>query len=226
MHLLGRNKDLHVYGPPQLEEILRIQLEASQTVLIYPFFFHPLNPDVHEPVYEDDKLTVSTIPMNHRIPTCGFLFREKKGRRRLRKQLIESLEIPFDEFVKIKNGADFTHQNGELFKNIDITDDPLIPRSYAFCSDTGYFENIIPIVKNADLLYHEATFMDNMAEVAAEKFHSTTVQAATIAKKANVKQLIIGHFSTRYEEPEELLREAVQVFPLTRLANDGDSFEI
>jgi ribonuclease Z len=226
MHLLGRSKELHVYGPPQLQEIIDIQLKASQTDLIYPLTFHTINPDTHEIIYEDDKLVISTIPMNHRIPTCGFLFKEKKGKRRLRKQFIKEMKIPVDQLINIKDGADFTTQAGKIFKNAEITDSPDAPRSYAYCSDTAYHESVIPIIQNVSLLYHEATFMQEKAEVAAEKFHSTAIDAATIALKSGAEKLIIGHFSTRYENIDKLLEEAKTVFPNTEAAFDGKTYDI
>lgn len=226
MHLLGRKKELHIYAPPPLEEIIDIQLEASQTELVYPLLFHAINPDSVDVIYEDERLTISTIPLDHRIPTCGFLFKEKKGRRKLKKEVISSLNIPVKEFTNLKNGADFVDSNGAVMKNNKLTDDPYPVRSYAYCSDTGYNENIIPIIKKADLLYHEATFAQDKVEVAREKYHSTAVDAATIAKKAKVKNLIIGHFSTRYESSEQLLEEAMAVFKQTIVASDGKTIHI
>ncbi len=226
MHLLGRNKELHVYAPGPLEEILNIQLKASQTELVYPLIFHPIEPDLNENIYEDDKLIITTIPLDHRIPTCGFLFKEKIGKRKLRKEVINKLNIPVSEFSTIKNGADYTDENGKIIKNDKLTDDPFPIRSYAFCSDTGYFEKIIPIIKNVNLLYHEATFTQDKVEVAREKFHSTAMDAATIAKKSRVKKLIIGHFSTRYESSEQLVKEAISIFKNTFAANDGRTIEI
>ena len=226
MHLLGRTKELHVYGPPQLEDIIMLQLNASQTELIYPLTFHPINPDANEIIYEDDKLTITTILLNHRIPTCGFLFKEKKGKRRIRKQMIKDIHIPVDDIMKIKDGADFTNSEGTTFKNAEITEHPNTPRSYAYCSDTAYHEAVIPIVQNVSLLYHEATFMQEKAKVAAEKFHSTAIEAATIALKSKAEKLIIGHFSTRYENIDKLLDEAKRVFPNTEAAFDGKTYEI
>lgn len=226
MHLLGRNKELHIYAPAPLEEILNIQLKASQTELVYPLFFHPLNPDKEDVIYEDDKLAISTIPLDHRIPTCGFLFKEKIGKRKLLKEVIKELNIPVSEFVNLKNGGDFINENGDTIKNEKLTDDPYPIRSYAFCSDTGYFEPIIPIVKNVNLLYHETTFTHDKVEVAREKFHSTALDAATIAKKAEVKKLVIGHFSTRYESSEPLKEEAKTVFKNTIAARDGKKIDI
>jgi ribonuclease Z len=226
MHLLGRKKELHIYGPPTLKDILDMQLTASMTVLGYPMIFHAINPDEHEQIYEDEKLMVSTIPLNHSIPTCGFLFREKQGKRRLRKQVIKSLDIPVDQYVKIKEGADFTDAGGRTYQNSELTEEPAEPRTYAYCSDTSYYEPVIPVVAGAELLYHEATFMNDKAEAAAEKFHSTAAQAATIAKKAGVKKLIIGHYSTRYESLDEILAEAKEVFPDSQAAIDGKAFDV
>lgn len=226
MHLLGRNDELHVYGPEQLETILKIQLEASQTELSYPFHFHAIDPGVNEVIFENEKLTVSTIPMNHRVPTCGFLFREKPGSRKLIKEQITELKIPVENLMKIKKGEDFVDENGIVHKNDTLTSEPYPVRSYAYCSDTKYHEPLIPIVSNVDLLYHEATFLHDRADAAAEKYHSTAVEAATIAKKASVKKLLIGHFSNRYENTEELLEEARSVFENTFLATEGKAFEL
>jgi len=148
MHLLGRNKELHIYAPSPLEEILDVQLKASQTDLVYPLIFHPINPDKNAVIYEDDRLTISTIPLDHHIPTCGFLFNEKQGKRKLKKEVIESFNIPVKEFSNLKNGADFIDSNGEVIKNSALTEDPFPVRSYAYCSDTGYSESIIPIIQS------------------------------------------------------------------------------
>ena len=226
MHLLGRNKPLNIYGPAQLEDILKIQLDASETKLNYELIFHPLNMEDELVIYEDEKLTISTIPMNHSIPTVGFMFREKLGKRRLIRGKIAELNIPVQNILPIKNGADFIDENGVLHKNSEVTENPLVPRTYAFCSDTSYYEPTIPIVAGADLLYHETTFMHDMAKAAADKLHSTTIEAGTIAKKANVKKLIIGHFSMRYDILNHLLDETKTVFSNTELAKDGKVFEL
>ena len=226
MHLLGRVKELNIFGPAQLEEILNLQLKASQTELNYPMVFHPTEPSEHKTIYEDQKLIISTIPLNHRIPTCGFLFQEKQGKRRVKKEKIKNLDIPVDQLFNIRNGEDFKQEDGTSIDNTEITDPPRKIRSYAFCSDTSYFEPIIPIIKGADLLYHETTFMQDRAQAAADKFHTTTIEAATIAKKAGVKRMIIGHFSNRYDDPNLLLDEARTVFKNTQLAMDGRVFEV
>ncbi len=226
MHLLGRKKDLHIYGPPPLKDILDLQLSASMTELGYTMNFHAIDPDEHQLIYEDEKLTISTIPLNHRIPTCGFLFSEKQGRKRLKKDVLKALEVPVDQFLAIKDGADYTDPSGKVHSNSELTHEPSVPRAYAYCSDTGYYEPVIPLVEGADLLYHEATFMNDKADAAAEKFHSTAAQAATIAKKAGVKKLIIGHYSTRYDSLDEILAEAREVFPDTEAAVDGKAFDV
>ena len=226
MHLLGRKKELHIYGPARLKDILDIQLETSETTLSYPMVFHPVAPESNSVIYEDDKLIISTIPLNHSIPTCGFLFKEKEGKRRIIKDVAKSLDIPVNDYVRIKNGADFTDNEGRVYKNEEISDDPYPIRSYAYCSDTAYHEPVIPIIKDADLLYYETTFMQDMADVAAAKLHATTIEAATIAKMANVNKLIIGHFSNRYDNPMELVNEARTVFKNTFLADDGKVFDI
>jgi ribonuclease Z len=226
MHLLGRNKPLHIYGPPMLKQILDLQLDASLTTLIYPLEFHPTQADKQGVLFEDEEITVSSFPMLHRIPTTGFLFREKPYERKIRKDVINLLGIPVHLIPKIKAGANFVAADGTVHPNLSITMEPPLPRMYAFCSDTAYFEDIIPIVQGADLLYHETTFMNDRHVNATEKFHSTTGQAATIALKANVKKLLIGHYSARYDNLQPLLDEARAVFTETELAVDGKVFEI
>jgi len=226
MHLLGRTKPLHVYGPPMLKEILDIQLLASLTTLLYPLEFHPTQAEKPEVIFEDDHIAVSSFPMLHRIPTTGFLFREKPYERRIRKEVIELLKIPVHLIPKIKAGEDYISPDGTIHSNQSITMESPLPRSYAFCSDTAYFEEIIPVIKDASLLYHETTFMNNREANAADKFHSTTGQAATIALKAGVKKLLIGHYSARYDDLKPLLEEARTIFPETQLAVDGSIFEL
>ena len=226
MHLLGRGKKLHVYGPPELQEIINLQLKVSLTELQYPLVFHPTQAERPEVLFQDESLSVTSFPMLHRVPTTGFLFAEKPGERRIRKEFIEMLNIPLQELPNIKKGADYTDSDGMLYLNSRITLDPYPQRKYAFCSDTAYFEEIIPIVKGADLLYHETTFLQDKAANAAEKFHSTTREAATIALKAGAKRLLIGHYSARYDDLQPLLEEASEVFPATELAVEGKTFEV
>jgi ribonuclease Z len=226
MHLLGRKEELHLYGPPLLKEILDLQLEASQTTLNYPLFFYPLSFSGYEMIYEDEKVTVHSFPLLHSVPTCGFIFQEKKQERRIRKDMLAELKIPVSEMQNLKRGQDYVDEQGRVFKNEEITLDPPSPRSYVYCSDTAYTESILPFIRQCDLLYHETTFMQNMAASARDKQHSTTIEAATIAKKANVKKLLIGHFSARYDDLQPLLEEARSVFPDTIIAEDGMSISI
>jgi ribonuclease Z len=226
MHLLGRTKSLHIYGPPMLKEIIDIQLLASQTTLLYRLEFHPIQAEKQEVIFEDEHISISSFPMLHSIPTTGFLFQEKANERKIRKDVIELLKIPVHLIPKLRSGEDYTAPDGIVYLNNVITIDPPAPRSYAFCSDTAYYEDIIPVVKGTSLLYHESTFMNDRAANAADKFHSTTEQAATIALKAGVKKLLIGHYSARYDNLQPLLDEARAVFPDTELAVDGCVFEI
>jgi ribonuclease Z len=226
MHLLGRTKPLHVYGPPELEEILNLQLRVSQTELLYPLEFHATQAILPEVIFENGVLRVKSFPMLHRIPTTGFLFEEKPGDKRIRKEIIQEFQIPVTEFPRIKQGGDYTDPSGKLYKNKDLTLDTYPLRKYAYCSDTAYFEDIIAVVRDSDLLYHETTFLQNRAVNAAEKFHSTTHDAATIALKSCVKRLIIGHYSARYDDLKPLLEEAKSIFPETELALEGLKFNI
>jgi len=226
LHLLGREEELHIYANENLKEIIDLQLKVTSTELVFPLIFHPTNHHEPEIVYEDDQHLVKSFPLNHRIPTTGFVFSEKNRLRKIRKDFLSRVEVPIEELPKIKAGADFTNANGKFYLNKDITANPLKSRSFAFCSDTSYFEPAIESYRNVNLLYHEATFMQDMASVAQEKFHSTAAEAALIATKAGVKELIIGHFSARYNNLDELLAEAKEIFPATRLAEDGDEFKI
>jgi ribonuclease Z len=225
-HLLGRTEEIQLYGPSTLKEIIDLQLRTSMTTLHYPLTFHVVSSDKFNLIHEDDHVTVYSFPLVHSVPTCGFIFREKKQERKIRKEMLEKINIPFEELRKIKKGEDFTDEKGVVYKNDKLTIDPPEPRSYAYCSDTTYTETIIPYIRGCNLLYHETTFMNEMAAVAKEKFHSTTRDAATIASKANVKKLLIGHFSARYEDLGPLLEEARAIFRETYLAEDGEIFQI
>jgi ribonuclease Z len=226
LHLLGRREELHLYAHPMLEEIINIQLKASQSTLLYPLYFHPLQQDQYEKVYEDDLISVHSFPVVHSVPTNGFIFREKLQDRKIRKDILEKMNIPVSVMPEIKKGEDFTDEQGHVHKNSTLTIDPPKPRSFAYCADTVYSESIIPFIQNCDLLYHEATFLQEKIAIAKEKWHSTTIDAASIAKKGHVKKLIIGHFSARYDDLKPLLDEARTVFPETDLAEDGAKFLI
>jgi ribonuclease Z len=223
--LLNRKTDLHVYAPKGIKEIVLLQLRYSNSFTGYDLYFHELTSKESEVVYEDEKVLVKTIPLNHRIYTNGFLFEEKIGDRKLNIDEVHKYNIETCYFQKIKNGKDITLDDGTIVTNAEITFDPIQPKSYAFCSDTMYDETIIPIIANCDVLYHETTFLESEAEKAKSTMHSTAKEAATIAQKANVKQLLLGHYSTRYANINLFQQEAETIFPNVLLADDGGIFE-
>ncbi|HTD97975.1 MAG TPA: ribonuclease Z [Mucilaginibacter sp.] len=226
MHLNGRSKPLKLFGPPELMEIINLQLKYSETTLQYPIDFTATHTDKAEVILENQDITVETIPLEHRIACTGFLFREKKRLRKIVKERIETLNIPVEYFSAIKKGADYTSPEGKLYKNADITINPEEPKTYAYCSDTIYSESYFAQISNADLLYHESTFLNNMLDRAQSTFHTTALQAGEVALKTNAKKLLIGHFSARYKTLDELLDEASSVFPETALAIEGRTFII
>jgi len=225
--LLNRENELHVYGPKGIKEIITLQLKLSNSWTHYPLLFHELSSNQSELIFEDESVEVHTIPLNHRIYTNGFLFKEKIGPRKLDMTAIsEFKEIEICDYQNLKNGRDYTLKNGRIIKNKDLTTDPPAPKSYAFCSDTSYFPEIIPIIKNVSCLYHEATFLKDKEHLAESTKHSTAEQAAKIAKAADVKQLILGHFSGRYKNMEVFLDEAKPIFQNSLLAEEGKTFVI
>jgi ribonuclease Z len=224
-HLLGRKETLHIYADDKIRDIIGLQLQASQTQLVYPIAYHALTSSPAT-IYEDDQVQVGTFPLEHRIPTNGFLFAEKPRLRKIKKDFVATENVSIEDIKRIKAGADYVSDTGKFFANSTITISPGQPRTFAWCSDTRYNESVIDHIKNASLLFHEASFANDMKKVAEEKFHSTAQQAATIAKKADVKQLMIGHFSARYKTPDVLLREAREVFPNTIPAEEGETVNI
>lgn len=226
LHLQNRTADLHIYGPAGLADIITLQLKHSETVLNYKIIFKKLNTAVKEIIYEDESLTIETIPLNHRIGCSGFLFREKPKKRRIIKEKLPS-GFSLANIVALKNGEDIYDENGELlFRNEEMTLPPKKSRAYAYCSDTKYEEKIIQQIAHVDLLYHESTFLSDREERAAQTYHSTARQAATIALKAQVGLLLLGHYSIRYKELQPLLDEAREVFPNAQLAIEGETIEI
>ena len=226
MHMLGRQTELDIFGPPDLKQVLDLQLKLADTKLSYKWNFHPLNFGESEVIYTDTGVTVSTIPLDHRIECNGFLFQENQKKRKIKRELIPVLNIPVEQFQSIKNGADFVDSNGKTHPNNTITDDPKPSFSYAYCSDTKYNESIVEVIKGADMLYHEATFLEDMIKRAEFTHHSTAKQAATIAQMAEVGQLVIGHYSARYTDFSDHLKEAQAVFPDTQLATEGKVFSL
>jgi ribonuclease Z len=223
MHLLGRTIDMHIYCPSELKEIIEVQLKYSQTYLKFNIIYHFHKYINNDLIFEDEKVEVRAIVLNHRIPCCGFVFNEKPLLAHIVKEKLEKYQIPFDQIVAIKKGADFKTESGETIPNRMLVTNNVKPRSYAFCSDTCYDERIIEYIKGVTLLYHEATFMNDMLSRAKETFHSTALQAATIATKAEVKILMIGHYSARYKDLQPLLEEAKCGFKNTMLAVEGEN---
>jgi len=226
MHLLGRTEPLHLYAEEGLKDILDATHKHSRTTLQYPIVFHPLNMDKAEVLFEDEGIIIRSMVMKHSIPCCGFLFEEKQGLRKIIKEKIEEYKIPIAQMESIKKGSNFTSSAGKIISNNEISIAPPPPRKYAYCSDTIYNEDILPEISDADLLYHEATFTEDMKDRARQTMHCTAKDAATIALKANVAKLIIGHFSARYKDLNPLLEEAKHVFPNTVLAEEGVEFKV
>ncbi|MCX2740268.1 ribonuclease Z [Pontibacter anaerobius] len=226
MHLQGRQAPLHLFGPPGLSEILSLQFKYSGTNLNFKLVFHELDTTCYKKVFEDKSITVHTIPMEHRVPCCGFIFREKlKARPLIKEKLPEFLRPP--QLVRLKWGEDIKDETGNiLVHNREVTLEPKRSRSYAYCSDSRYKPSLLPYLHHVDLLYHEATFTDELRERATYTFHSTARQAASLAAAAEVRHLLIGHFSVRYKDLTPLLQEAQEVFTATDLATEGSIFSV
>ncbi|CAM4356082.1 ribonuclease Z [Gillisia limnaea] len=222
--LLKREAELHVYGPKGIKEIITLQLKLSNSWTNYPLYFHELEGKESKLLYEDDKVTVETIPLKHRIYTNGFLFKEKAGPRKLLINKAVEYKIDVSLYKSLKMGKDVVSNDGKTIPNNLVTADPDPPKSYAYCSDTVYYPEIVPQIKKATVLYHESTFLDENQELAGPTKHSTAKQAATIAKQAGVKTLILGHYSTRYGNINLFKEEALTVFDSVELAEDGKIF--
>jgi len=225
-HLQGRKNDLHIYSPPELEEIIEIQKRVAAAIFSYKLIFHVLTNENEGIIYENDKLTVSSVILSHRIPTYGFTFKEKKKEKKIYKEAIAAYSLSIEDILNIKKGEIFYDKKGNPVPEnmLAFPEEPC--KMYAYISDTAYYESIVKKIKNADLLYHEATFGEDLKKVAAEKFHSTAHEAATIAQKAHAKKLIIGHFSARYTSTDSLLKEARNVFDNTVCAEEGMNYVV
>ncbi|RED49302.1 ribonuclease Z [Seonamhaeicola aphaedonensis] len=223
--LLTREADLHIYGPEGIKEVITLQMKLADSWTNYKLIFHELTSKKSELIFEDDKVEVHTIPLNHRVYTNGFLFKEKKGKRKLNIAAVEEANINVAYYRKLTQGFDVVNEDGITIKNEAVTRPGDKPKSYAFCSDTMYKEDIVPIIENTDVLYHESTFLDTQAHIALRTKHSTAKEAATIAKKANVGKLLLGHYSTRYKDLNVFKTEAREVFEAVELSEDGKVFE-
>jgi len=226
MHLFGREATLKIIGPPGLRDILTLQFRHSQTTLTYPIEFVEWIPNETQLVYEDDTLTVHTIPLEHKIICSGYLFREKPKLMRLDRNNLPD-QLVASEVARLRKGQDVLNIDGSVkYRSADVTLPPLPAHSYAFCSDTRYMTHLADAVKDIDVLYHESSFLEEMTERAVQTKHSTAKQAAQVAKDAGVKKLLLGHFSSRYQSLEPFLKEAREIFPATELAIEGETFEI
>ncbi|HEY9117131.1 MAG TPA: ribonuclease Z [Roseivirga sp.] len=224
MHLMGRTKPLNLYGPKGLAEIITLQLKYSETVFNYEVNFKEVNTEEYGVIHEDELVLIYSIPLNHRIPCCGFLIEEKlKSRRIIRESLPEDFSVR--NIIRLKKGENIYSEDGQLLiKNEDVTLPPRKSYQYAYCTDTKYDESIIPLIKGVDMLYHESTFLEEHLDRASTTYHSTAKEAATIALKAEVGKLLLGHFSARYKDLQPIEQEARSVFNASYLAIEGEEF--
>ncbi|MGM9475877.1 ribonuclease Z [Pedobacter sp. GSP4] len=224
LHLNGRIKPMQIFGPAPLLEILEIQFKYSDTVLRYPIVFVPIEADESCQIFENSDLVVKTIILNHRIPTTGFIFQQKKRQRKLIKEKTD--DVPMAYYTVLKKGMDVELPNGDILRSEDYTVEADPPRSYAYCSDTLFDERYFATIKGCNTLYHEATFMHDLLDRAKETHHTTALQAAEVAKINGANKLLIGHFSSRYKTLQMLFEEAQSVFENTELAVEGRTFQL
>jgi ribonuclease Z len=220
MHLLGRQSPLHVYGPADLKDIIDLSLRVSQTFLEYPLVFHATSNDDKQLLFEDKTLLIYSVPLKHRIYCCGFQFVEKDRLPKVSKAAIAQYNLIPSQILDLKKGKDLQLETG-ILKNAEVCSPPPAARSYAYCSDTAYYERLIPMLQGTTLIYHESTFLEEEKERAKATFHSTAKQAAKIAKACNASLLMLGHFSSRYTNDEDFKQQALEEFPNVILADEG-----
>ena len=225
-HLLGRERELNIYAPSSLEKLIRIQLEVAHTSLKYKLNFHVVETNDKQIVFENSKAIVYAFPMEHRVPTYGYLFRQPDFKPKIDKEFIDKYNPTVEQIHIIKGGGDYVTPSGEVIDNKHVTLPPKPSLSYAYCSDTRYNKELALFVKNASVIYHEATFDNSLKDLAKEKYHSTAEDAARTAANANAGQLILGHFSARNSDNSLLLEEATEVFPHTILSEEGMDYII
>jgi ribonuclease Z len=226
MHLLGRKQDIHIYCPPELKDIVDRINAVSETRMNYQINWQFTTNKGLTKLFEDDKVEVYSFPLKHRIFCTGFLFKEKPLMRKIDKFKLDKNKISTAEINKLRRGEDVLNEEGKKVKNKEVTMDPELPRSFAYCSDTIYDESIVEYIKGVDLLYHESTFLNDKAARATETFHSTAEQAARIAKAAGAKKLLLGHYSARYGDLDAFVSEASPYFKDALLASEGKKFKI
>ena len=220
--LNNRLNDLHIYAPEKLKSIIEIQMDVSGSGLPFQLCFHPLKKE--EILFEDKKFSVQSFKVNHRIECWGFLFREKKNLRKINVEQVKKYRVPKSFYENLHRGDDYLNEKNELIKNVVLTVPVEPPKCYAYCADTAFYEPIAEKIKGADLVYHESTYLADLEKKATDRFHSTSKQAATIAKKAEVKKLLLGHFSSMYDTLEKFKEEACEIFENTEIAEEGTCY--
>lgn len=224
--MLGRTAPLHIYAHGDLQPILRQQLDYFGQGLEYEVVMHPIDPTKNEIIYEDRSLTVTTLPLEHRVPCCGFLFKEKESLPHIRRDLIDMYGIPVSQINTIKNGIDWMSPDGELIPAAKLTTPADAPRSYAYCSDTSYKADLASMISGVDTVYHECTYADEDKDRARKHYHSTASEAAKTAQDAKAKKLLLGHYSARYNNEQLMLQQARAIFHNTELAQEGSVFDV
>ena len=224
--LLGRTARLAIYAPAALEDMLKQQMQLFCHDFDYEVDFHAVDTSQQQVIYEDRSLTVESIPLEHRMPCCGYLFREKPSMPHIRRDMIDFYQIPTSQINNIKAGADWTTPDGEVVKNERLVEPADPTRSYAYCSDTHYIPTLPSRIKGVSTLYHESTYGEDNLLMAQKYYHSTARQAALVAREAGVGQLLLGHYSSRYEDEQVLLREAREVFENTHLTDENAVFDV
>jgi ribonuclease Z len=226
MNLLGLKTDIHIYSPSELKTLLQPQIDFIKGEMNVTLIFHPLNFKKPQLIFADKRVEVISFPVKHSISTCGFLFREIQKPANIKKEMVQEYQIPIARIKEIKDGADFVTTDGEIIQNEKLTTPPPHPRSYAFCTDTAFYLPTVEIIKEVDLLYHETTFLESMRDFATKTLHSTTIDAANMAKLANTKKLLIGHFSARFNDIKLFEKEARTVFENTEAAVEGKTYKV
>lgn len=225
-NLLGLKNDIHIHSPSELKNLIQPQLDFLRGDMQFKVVFHPLNFKKSQRIFADKKVEVFSFPLKHSVPVCGFFFREIQKQPNIKKEYVKKYQIPIANIKAIKNGAGFQTENGKYFSHEELTIPPAPARSYAFCTDTALHLPAADIIKGADLIYHEATFTEELKEQAKKTYHSTAIDAAKMAKEAGAKRLLLGHFSNRYKSIEPFVEEAKTLFPATEAATDGQTYVV
>ncbi|MGN6531145.1 MAG: ribonuclease Z [Ginsengibacter sp.] len=220
--LNNRLNELHIYAPEKLKSIIQIQMDVSGSGLPFQLYFHSLEKE--EIIFEDKKFSVECFNVNHRIECWGFLFREKKNPRKILADEVIKFKVPKSFYENLHRGEDFINEESQVIKNELLTIPSEAPKSYAYCADTAFYEPIAEKIKGVDLVYHESTYLADLETKAIDRYHSTSIQAATIAKKAGAKKLLLGHFSSMYNTLEKFKEEACEIFPNTEIAEEGTCY--